>query len=63
MLPGRHLAGRLQAMFAAPIWHWWLGLVMLIAAGGAALSLIAGYLKMVTSQRYPNGRRGKEQEL
>ena len=35
----------------------------LIAGGGAALSLIAGYLKMVTSQRYPNGRRGKEQEL
>ena len=50
-------------MFAAPIWHWWLGLVMLIAGGGAALSLIVGYLKMVTSQRYPSGRRGKEQEL
>lgn len=50
-------------MFAAPIWHWWLGLIMLLAAGGAALSLVAGYLKMVTSQRYPNGRRGKEQEL
>ena len=50
-------------MFAAPIWHRWLGLVMLIAAGGAVLGLIGGYLKMVTSQRYPNGRRGKEQEL
>lgn len=54
---------RLGPMFAAPIWHWWLGLVMLLAAGGATLSLVAGYLKMVTSQRYPNGRRGKEQEL
>lgn len=50
-------------MFAAPIWHWWLGLVMLIAGGAAALGLIGGYLKMVTSQRYPSGRRGKEQEL
>jgi len=50
-------------MFAAPIWHWWLGLIFLIAGGGAALGLIGGYLKQVTSQRYPAGRRGKEQEL
>jgi hypothetical protein len=50
-------------MLAAPIWHWWLGLVMLIAGGAAALSLIAGYLKQVSSQRYPGGRRAKEQEL
>ena len=50
-------------MLAAPIWHWWLGLIFLIAGGGAALGLIAGYLKMVTAQRYPAVKRGKEQEL
>jgi hypothetical protein len=50
-------------MLAAYIWHWWIGLVMLIAAGGATLSLVVGYLKQVSSQRYPGGKRGREQEL
>jgi formate-dependent nitrite reductase membrane component NrfD len=50
-------------MFAAYIWHWWIGLVMLLAAVGATLGLVAGYLKQVSSQRYPGGRRGREREL
>jgi hypothetical protein len=50
-------------MLAAPIWHFWLGLILLIVGGLAVVSLVAGYLKMVTSQRYPGGRRGKEQEF
>ena len=50
-------------MLAAEIWHWWIGLVMLIAGIGATLALVGGYLKMVSSQRYPGGRRGREQEL
>ena len=50
-------------MLAAPIWHWWIGLVMLIAGGGAALGLAAGYLKQVSAQRYPGGKREREQEL
>lgn len=50
-------------MLAAPIWHWWIGLIMLIAGVGAAVGLLGSYLKQVTAQRYPGGRRGKEQEL
>ncbi len=50
-------------MLAAYIWHWWIGLVMLIAGVAATISLIAGYLKQVSSQRYPSGKRGREQEL
>jgi len=53
----------LGPMLAAYIWHWWIGLIMLIAGGLAAVSLIVGYLKQVSSQRYPGGRRGREQEL
>ena len=53
----------LTIMLAAYIWHWWIGLVMLIAAVGAAVGLIGGYLKQVSSQRYPQGKRGREQEL
>jgi hypothetical protein len=50
-------------MLAAPIWHWWIGLIMLIAGVGAAVGLLGSYLKTVSSQRYPGGKRGKEQEL
>jgi hypothetical protein len=50
-------------MLAAYIWHWWIGLVMLLAGGAAVVGLIAGYLKQVTSTRYPGGRRQREQEL
>jgi hypothetical protein len=50
-------------MLAAYIWHWWIGLVMLLTAGGAVLGLIVGYLKQVTAQRYPGGKRRHEQEL
>ena len=53
----------LTAMLAAYIWHWWIGLIMLLAAGAATVALIAGYLKQVSSQRYPGGKRGREQEL
>ena len=40
-----------------------LGLVMLLAGVGATLGLLGQYLKQVTSQRYPGGKRGREQEL
>ena len=50
-------------MLAAYIWHWWIGLVMLLAAVGMTVALIGGYLKQVSSQRYPGGRRGREQDL
>ena len=50
-------------MLAANIWHWWIGVIMAVAAGAGVLALVAGYLKQVTSQRYPGGRRQREQEL
>lgn len=53
----------LASMLAAYVWHWWIGLVMLLAAVGMTVALIGGYLKQVSSQRYPGGRRGREQEL
>lgn len=50
-------------MLAAQIWHWWIGVAMLIAGIGATVGLIGGYLKTVSSQRYPGGKRQREQEL
>ena len=60
--PGSRLA-TLIPMLAAYIWHWWIGLVLLIAGIAGAVALIGGYLKQVSSQRYPGGKRGREQEL
>ena len=53
----------LAPMLAAYIWHWWIGLVLLIAGIAGAVALIGGYLKQVSSQRYPGGKRAREQEL
>jgi hypothetical protein len=43
-------------MFAANIWHWWLGVLLALGSAAAVLTLVAGYLKSVTSQRYPGKR-------
>jgi hypothetical protein len=53
----------LTGMLAAYIWHWWIGLIMLLAGVGAFVALTVGYLKQVSSQRYPHGKRAREQEL
>lgn len=53
----------LAHMLAAPIWHWWIGLVMLIVAAVIVVGLAAAYLKQVSAQRYPHGRRARQREL
>lgn len=50
-------------MFAANIWHWWIGVAMALVGVAAVLGLVVGYLKNVTAQRYPGGRREREQDL
>lgn len=50
-------------MLAAYIWHWWIGAILAVVGGLGVLGLVVGYLKQVTSQRYPAGRRSREQEL
>ena len=48
---------RLGDVIAAVPWHWWLGAGLLIAGGGAVLSLVAGYLKKVTAMKYPSRKQ------
>jgi len=50
-------------MLAAEIWHWWIGVAMLGAGILATVGLLGGYLKQVSSQRYPGGKRQREREL
>lgn len=44
-------------MLAAYVWHYWLGLILLIAAIGAVLQGLVGYVVKVSATRYPNRRQ------
>ena len=44
-------------MLAANIWYWWLGVILTGVSVLAVLGLIAGYLKNVTSLRYPSRKQ------
>jgi hypothetical protein len=48
------------AMFAAEIWHWWIGVILVAVAILATLALVGGYLKNVTAKQYPNRRQRRE---
>jgi formate-dependent nitrite reductase membrane component NrfD len=50
----------MTVMFAANVWHWWIGLVLLFAGIGAVVSVGAGYVAKVSATRYP-GRRQRKQ--
>ncbi|NND75308.1 MAG: hypothetical protein HKN44_09910 [Ilumatobacter sp.] len=50
-------------MLAAEIWHWWIGVALTGAGVLVAVGLIGAYLKAVSAQRYPGGRRRRESDL
>ena len=50
-------------MFAAEIWHWWIGVVLAGAGIVTAIALIAGYVKQVSSQKYPDGKQSAKADL
>jgi hypothetical protein len=50
-------------MFAANIWHWWIGVALLAVAVLTVIALLGQYLKQVTATRYPGGRRRRESDL
>lgn len=53
----------LSTMLAAEVWHWWIGVVFLGVGVLMSVSLIGGYMKSVTSQKYPGGKRGRQSDL
>ena len=46
-------AASLDAMLAAEIWHWWIGVALTVAVVLAVVGLIGGYMKSVSAQKYP----------
>ena len=51
------------ALLAANIWHWWIGVVLFVVGVVASVALIGGYLKSVSAQKYPDGKRRKNADL
>lgn len=52
----------LEHMFAAYVWHYWVGLVLLLAGVGAVLQGVVGYITKVSASRYPNRRQRQIQK-
>ena len=52
----------LIGMFAAYVWHYWIGVILLIAAIGAVVQSIVGYVTKVSATRYPNRRQRQAQK-
>ncbi len=44
-------------MLAAYVWHWWIGLVLTVAAVVTLIVLVVGYLKNVSSIQYPKRKQ------
>jgi CDP-diglyceride synthetase len=48
-------------MIAAYIWHWWIGVLLVLACIALVVAFIGGYVKSVTAKQYP-GRRHRRDE-
>lgn len=44
----------------AYIFHWWLGLLLVLAGALLVVALVGGYLKNVTAAKYPSGKQKRE---
>jgi hypothetical protein len=40
-------------MLAANIWHWWIGLALVLLAVVAIVALVVAYLGSVTAKKHP----------
>ncbi len=44
-------------MLAANIWHWWIGIALLLVSLIFLVVMIVSYLKFVSSQKYPSAKQ------
>jgi formate-dependent nitrite reductase membrane component NrfD len=40
-------------MLAANVWHWWIGIALVLLAVVAVVALVVSYLMSVTSKQHP----------
>jgi len=41
-------------MLAANVWHWWIGIALVLLAVLSVVVLVAAYLKTVTAKQHPS---------
>jgi hypothetical protein len=46
----------------AVVWHFWLGLILLVVGGLAVVQLVFGYVAKVSAMKYPNRRQRNAQK-
>lgn len=44
-------------MLAANVWHWWIGVALVLLGIVIAVVLVAGYLATVSAKKYPTGKQ------
>jgi len=57
----RDSATTLDPMIAV-VWHYWLGLILLIVGVLSLVGLAVGYISKVTAMKYPNRRQRAAQK-
>ena len=50
-------------MLAAEVWHWWIGVILTGVGLFIGVGLIGVYLKTVSAQKYPGGKRRRQNDL
>ncbi|MEO7398701.1 MAG: hypothetical protein ABIW84_09075 [Ilumatobacteraceae bacterium] len=45
----------------AVIFHFWLGVILVLSAAAITVALIGGYVKSVTAAKFPAGKRNPEE--
>jgi len=48
-------------MLAAVVWHWWIGVLLTLGIVLLVIVLFATYLATVTAQKYPSGKRRRQE--
>jgi magnesium-transporting ATPase (P-type) len=44
-------------MLAANVWHWWIGIALVLVSVIFLVTLIVAYMKFVSSQKYPSAKQ------
>lgn len=48
-------------MLAANVWTWWIGIAFSLVVLLLTVALVAGYVKTVSSKRYPSAKQRRAQ--
>jgi len=44
-------------MLVANVWHWWIGIALLLVSLIFVILLVVSYMKFVSSQKYPSAKQ------